>query len=44
MLKRSIGLGVLCFAGHAYSADIILTTTEDIVKDDKECYLREAIA
>lgn len=44
MLKRSIGLGVLCFAGHAYSADIILTTTEDIVKDDKECSLREAIA
>lgn len=44
MLKRSIGLGVLCVAGHAYSADIILTTTEDIVKDDKECSLREAIA
>lgn len=43
MLKRSIGIGVLCFAGHAYSAEINITTTEDIVKDDKECSLREAV-
>ena len=43
MLKRSIGIGVLCFAGHAYSADIIVNTTEDAKKDDKECSLREAI-
>ncbi|OTG91076.1 rhombotarget A [Acinetobacter sp. ANC 3813] len=43
MLKRSIGIGVLCFAGHAYSAEINITTTEDVVKDDKECSLREAV-
>jgi len=43
MLKRSIGIGMLCFAGHAYSADIIVNTTEDTKKDDKECSLREAI-
>ncbi|MEJ2897800.1 rhombotarget A [Acinetobacter sp. NS-4] len=43
MLKRSIGIGMLCVAGHAYSADIIVNTTEDITKDDKECSLREAI-
>ncbi len=43
MLKRSIGIGVLCFAGHAYSAEISITTTEDVVKDDKECSLREAV-
>ncbi|MDN5511428.1 rhombotarget A [Acinetobacter sp.] len=43
MLKRSIGIGMLCVAGHAYSADIIVNTTEDLTKDDKECSLREAI-
>ena len=43
MLKRSIGIGVLCFAGHAYSAEINITTTEDVVKDDTECSLREAV-
>ncbi|OTG73282.1 rhombotarget A [Acinetobacter sp. ANC 4169] len=43
MLKRSIGIGMLCVAGHAYSADIIVNTTEDVKKDDKECSLREAI-
>ncbi|MBL8321932.1 MAG: CSLREA domain-containing protein, partial [Acinetobacter sp.] len=43
MLKRSIGIGMLCFAGHAYSAEIAVTTTADAVKDDKECSLREAV-
>jgi rhombotarget A family protien len=43
MLKKSIGMALLCMAGHAYSADITVTTTEDIVKDDEECSLREAI-
>ncbi len=43
MLKRGIGLGLLCVAGHAYSDNILVTTTEDIVKDDKQCSLREAV-
>lgn len=43
MLKQSIGIGMLCVAGHAYSADIIVNTTEDVEKDDKVCSLREAI-
>ena len=43
MLKQSIGIAMLCIAGQAYSADIIVTTTEDSLKDDKECSLREAI-
>ncbi|ENW23730.1 MULTISPECIES: rhombotarget A [Acinetobacter] len=43
MLKKSIGMALLCMAGQAYSADIIVTTTEDIEKDDKECSLREAV-
>ncbi|OTG83490.1 rhombotarget A [Acinetobacter sp. ANC 5054] len=43
MLKQSIGVGMLLVAGHAFSAEITVTTTEDIVKDDKECSLREAI-
>lgn len=43
MLKRSMGIGMLCFAGHAYSAEIAVTTTADAVKDDKECSLREAV-
>ena len=30
MLKKSIGIALLCIAGQAYSADIIVTTTEDI--------------
>ena len=44
MLKRGIGLGLLCIAGHAYSANITVTTTEDVVKADDQCSLREAIA
>ncbi|TCB51116.1 rhombotarget A [Acinetobacter sp. ANC 4779] len=43
MLKRSIGIGMLCLAGHAYSAEITVTITDDITKDDSECSLREAI-
>lgn len=43
MLKRGIGVALLCIAGQAYGADIVVTTTEDIEKDDKECSLREAI-
>ena len=43
MLKQSIGMGMLLMAGHAFSAEITVTTTDDLVKDDKECSLREAI-
>lgn len=43
MLKRGIGIGMLCLAGQAYSAEIKVTITEDITKDDTECSLREAI-
>lgn len=43
MLKRGIGLGLLCFTGHAFSANIVVTTTEDVVKADDQCSLREAI-
>ncbi|WP_111859525.1 rhombotarget A [Acinetobacter sp. CFCC 10889] len=43
MLKRGIGLGLLCISGHAFSANITVTTTEDVVKADDQCSLREAI-
>jgi len=44
MLKQSIGIAMLCIAGQAYSADIVVTTTEDISSaNDKQCSLREAI-
>lgn len=43
MLKRSIVMGLLCFAGHAYSAEIAVTTTDDNDVDDSVCSLREAI-
>ncbi|ONG41637.1 rhombotarget A [Alkanindiges hydrocarboniclasticus] len=44
MLKRTIGLGLLCMASHAYSANIIVNTIddEDGIENDK-CSLREAI-
>ncbi len=44
MLKRTIGLGLLCMASHAYSANIVINTTddEDGIDNDK-CSLREAI-
>ncbi len=44
MLKRSIGIGIMCLASHAYSANIAVTTTEDVTKNDSECSLREAVA
>lgn len=43
MLKQAICLGLLCIAGHTYSANIIVTTTDDVVKADAACSLREAI-
>ena len=43
MLKQGIGLVLLCVAGQAFSANIEVTTTEDVVKADNECSLREAI-
>ncbi len=43
MLKRGISLGLLCITGHAYSANITVNTTEDVVKADAQCSLREAI-
>ncbi|WP_168406345.1 rhombotarget A [Acinetobacter indicus] len=43
MLKRSIGIGMLFIAGHAYSSNIVVTITEDIQANDKECSLREAV-
>lgn len=44
MLKRTISLGLLCMASHAYSANITVNTTddEDGVANNK-CSLREAI-
>ena len=43
MLKKSIGVATLFMASHAYSDNIKVTTTADIVKNDTECSLREAI-
>ncbi|XID75526.1 rhombotarget A [Alkanindiges sp. WGS2144] len=46
MLKRTIGLGLLCMASHAYSANIVVNTTEDEFDDktaNETCSLREAI-
>lgn len=46
MLKRTIGLGLLCMASHAYSANIVVNTTEDEFDDktpNSTCSLREAI-
>lgn len=43
MLKQGMGLGLLCIAGHAFSANISVTTTDDVVKADDQCSLREAI-
>lgn len=42
MLKKSIGVGLLCLTGQVY-ANIVVTTTEDVVKDDQECSIREAV-
>lgn len=43
MLKRSIAFALLAAAGHAYSADIQVTTTTDEDVDNTVCSLREAI-
>ena len=44
MLKRTIGLSLLCMASHAYSANIIVTTTADEDgTNPNACSLREAI-
>lgn len=42
MLKQGLVLGMLCLTGQAY-ANITVNTTDDVVKDDKVCSLREAI-
>lgn len=44
MLKRLISLSLLCIAGHAYSDNIIVNTTEDDNAANDKCSLREAIA
>lgn len=46
MLKRTIGLSLLCIAGNAYSANIVVNTTEDEFNDttaNDKCSLREAV-
>ena len=43
MLKQGIGLVLLCMAGHAFSGNVIVTTTDDVVKADNQCSLREAV-
>lgn len=44
MLKRTISLSLLCMASHAYSANIIVTTTADEDgTNPNACSLREAI-
>lgn len=44
MLKRTISLSLLCMASHAYSANIIVTTTADENGENPNaCSLREAI-
>lgn len=43
MLKRSIGIGIMCLASHAYSANIVVTTQDDVTANDSVCSLREAV-
>lgn len=43
MLKRIIGLSFICMAGHAYSANILVNTTDDEDVANDKCSLREAI-
>lgn len=43
MLKRGMFTGLLCITSYSYAADVVVTTTEDVSRDDKECSLREAI-
>lgn len=43
MLKRLIGLSLLCVVGHSYAGNIIVNTTEDDNAANDKCSLREAI-
>lgn len=43
MLNKSISVLMFFLASHAFGADIVVTTTEDAVKADDQCSLREAI-
>lgn len=42
MLKKSIGIGLMAWSAQSF-ANIQITTTDDIVKDDGICSLREAV-
>ena len=44
MLKRSIGIGIMCLASHAYGVNIAVTTQDDVTANDSICSLREAVA
>ncbi|MCH7336042.1 rhombotarget A [Acinetobacter sp. NIPH 2699] len=43
MLKRTLACALFAITGHAYSADIQVTTLVDEDKDDSVCSLREAV-
>ncbi|NHC04256.1 rhombotarget A [Acinetobacter sp. 187] len=43
MHKHAFALLMLGLSGQALAADLVVTTTEDVVKADSECSLREAI-
>ncbi|USA55162.1 rhombotarget A [Acinetobacter sp. C32I] len=43
MLKRTLACALFAITGHAYSADIQVTTLVDEDKDDGVCSLREAV-
>ena len=42
MLKKSIGIGLMALSAQSF-ANIQVTTTDDTVKDDSVCSLREAV-
>lgn len=43
IIGRTIGLSLLCMVSHAYSANIIVNTTDDEDVDNTKCSLREAV-
>lgn len=43
MLRKSIGIGLLVCSAQGY-ANVQVTTTDDVVKDDGVCSLREAVS
>ncbi len=43
MLKQGLGLLIFCVSSQVFCANIVVTTTEDVVKADNECSLREAV-